>query len=115
MAIRFKCACGQELQAREEHAGRKTRCPACGADMTVPQPSTEVQAAPRRDAPELVRRPERDEDDWQDSEDSCRRVATGTSRKALWSLLLGIFSFGCTLFTGIPAVILGILGLLDIN
>jgi hypothetical protein len=38
-----------------------------------------------------------------------------TSGKALWSLILGVTSFACLLLTGIPAIILGILGLRDIS
>jgi hypothetical protein len=38
-----------------------------------------------------------------------------TSGKAIWSLVLGILSFGCTFLTGLPAIILGILGLRDAN
>lgn len=36
--IRFECDCGQTCQARPEHAGKKTKCPACGAILTVPSP-----------------------------------------------------------------------------
>src|SRR5713226_4585238 len=41
MAIRFTCPCGQELQARDEHAGRKTRCPKCGAEPVIPGATAE--------------------------------------------------------------------------
>jgi hypothetical protein len=36
MAIRFACQCGKPLQSREDFAGRKMRCPACGAILTIP-------------------------------------------------------------------------------
>ncbi len=42
-------------------------------------------------------------------------VPPTTSGKAIASLVLGLCSFMCNLFTGIPAIILGILGLLEIN
>ena len=38
-----------------------------------------------------------------------------TSGKAIFSLVLGLLSFFCVFFTGIPAIILGILGLSDIR
>lgn len=38
MTIKFACpACGRKFAARDEHAGRQTRCPACGAEMVVPK------------------------------------------------------------------------------
>jgi hypothetical protein len=135
MAIRFTCQCGQELQAREEHAGRKTRCPKCGAEPIIPGAAAEsvqskedaAPAARRRDFDEEDDRvrskpdsPARaphfesaDEDDF--SERSDRPIGTGTSGKARVSLILGLMSFGCTLLAGIPAVIAGIMSLRDIG
>jgi hypothetical protein len=43
MPIQFMCSCGRKLQAREEHAGRRVKCPACGAETTVPGPEDAVQ------------------------------------------------------------------------
>ncbi len=42
-------------------------------------------------------------------------VAVRTSRKAVVSLVLGICSLPCTLITGVPAIILGILALRDMR
>lgn len=39
MPILFECDCGKRLKAREEIAGRKTRCPQCGRMNTIPRPS----------------------------------------------------------------------------
>ena len=36
MAIAFVCACGKNLHAKDELAGKKTRCPACGSILTIP-------------------------------------------------------------------------------
>jgi hypothetical protein len=52
-----KCACGKQLRARDELAGKRVKCPACGRAVNVPGPSraggqaavqaeTEVSAAP---------------------------------------------------------------------
>ena len=35
MAISFTCACGKALKARDEHAGKKTKCPQCGAVLAI--------------------------------------------------------------------------------
>jgi hypothetical protein len=36
--IAFSCACGKALRVKEEHAGKKLRCPACRNVLTVPSP-----------------------------------------------------------------------------
>ena len=36
MAIAFVCACGKSLHAKDELAGKKTKCPACGSILTIP-------------------------------------------------------------------------------
>ena len=38
MAIAFDCACGKSLHAKDELAGKKTRCPGCGSILTIPAP-----------------------------------------------------------------------------
>lgn len=38
MTVRFQCACGQKLSAKDESAGRKVRCPRCRSVVSVPQP-----------------------------------------------------------------------------
>ena len=123
--IRFACTCGQQLQAREENAGKVVLCPACQQRVTVPnEPSTSVQpeeprepAAPRqrvqRERPEL---PEESELESEREDRPRRRAAAGSSGKATASLILGIVSFcGCTFLTGLPAILLGILSLRDIG
>jgi hypothetical protein len=36
MPIKFDCACGQRIRARDGSAGRRVRCPSCRADLDVP-------------------------------------------------------------------------------
>jgi RsiW-degrading membrane proteinase PrsW (M82 family) len=36
MAISFVCVCGKSLHAKDELAGKKTKCPGCGSILTVP-------------------------------------------------------------------------------
>jgi len=51
MSITFNCNCGRQLVARDEHAGRKTRCPACNAITAIPASGKASPAAssPARD------------------------------------------------------------------
>jgi hypothetical protein len=42
MTISLKCSCGQTLRAREELAGKKAKCPACGRIHNVPEPEYDV-------------------------------------------------------------------------
>ena len=36
MAIAFGCECGKQFTVSDEYAGKRTKCPACGAALTVP-------------------------------------------------------------------------------
>jgi hypothetical protein len=164
MAIQFACSCGRKLQAADEHAGRRVKCPACGAEMTVPGDGTAVQPAeavpskpasvqaeeppppaadderdedrprrprrkddedddrPRRrgrddeeedDRPRRRRRREDDEDD--DEEYERPRRSGETSGKATAALVLGLLSFCFGILAALPAVILGIVALVEIS
>src|SRR5262245_7527061 len=53
MSIQFACACGQNLAAREEHAGKRVKCTACGEIQTVPGGARELPPE-RAPAPELI-------------------------------------------------------------
>ena len=94
MTISFSCACGQQLQASEEQAGRPIGCPKCGREVMIPsvEPAPEPQPPLRPEAvTERPRQPER------------------TSTAAIISLVLGILSLLCIFVTGIPAIIAGII------
>lgn len=39
MPITFNCDCGKAFSVKDEYAGRRTSCPACGAALTVPAPA----------------------------------------------------------------------------
>ena len=61
MKIQFACECGRRISTSDSMAGRKSRCPACGAVLVVPNPESappKLTAAqwtdvPRADAPAL--------------------------------------------------------------
>jgi hypothetical protein len=36
MAIVFNCTCGKPLRAKDDSAGKKTKCPHCGAIVAIP-------------------------------------------------------------------------------
>jgi hypothetical protein len=46
MSITFTCACGKALEARAEHAGRKSICPACRRQVVIPAPGTTLEHEP---------------------------------------------------------------------
>ncbi len=37
MTIEFECQCGKRLRVKDEHAGKKVKCPACGEPLVVPR------------------------------------------------------------------------------
>jgi hypothetical protein len=38
MSIETKCSCGKLFVAKDEHAGRRAKCPNCGEIVQIPQP-----------------------------------------------------------------------------
>jgi hypothetical protein len=46
MSISFACECGKSFSVRDEFAGKRTKCPACGSALTVPGPATEQTPEP---------------------------------------------------------------------
>src|SRR5262249_46522607 len=47
MSIAFQCDCGKRLSARDEFAGRRTKCPACGVIATIPNSAVATAPKPR--------------------------------------------------------------------
>jgi hypothetical protein len=94
VAIVVRCECGKEFQTRDENAGRRARCPVCQRELIVPEPKPvpEGEFAPLSEF-----------------------GPPKTSGKAIASLVLGCCSILCSIFTSIPAIIFGVLGLNDIN
>jgi hypothetical protein len=120
--IRFTCVCGQELQARDDNAGKVVLCPACKQRVKVPNvPSTAIaseepveSSAPQQRVQRKQPRPHTEE--WEErEEESAPSQPVGNSGKAVTSLILGIASLFCNVLTGLPALIVGILALRDIG
>src|SRR5439155_16445458 len=108
MPITFTCDCGKPLQAEDQNAGRKTRCPACGRELAIPGRADAVQAAETMPPTGPARWEERGERRWDDGVDESGG-APRTSGKAVASMVVGIVSLCLPVL--IPAVIAGILGI----
>jgi hypothetical protein len=50
--IRVFCACGRAFKAEDRHAGKRTKCPECGTDLTIgPAPKPSSSGGDVNDAP----------------------------------------------------------------
>lgn len=61
MSIPVQCACGMKLKAKDESAGKRLKCPGCGAAVQVPMPAAPVSApkpAPAASAYPTRRKPQ---------------------------------------------------------
>jgi prepilin-type processing-associated H-X9-DG protein len=90
MPILVTCECGKQFQAKDENVGRRFNCPNCDREVMVPKPDANPYYEPTGHPIGPVK----------------------TSGNAIASLVLGILSvILCLCFTGIPAIICGILGI----
>lgn len=111
--IRYVCECGKQLLSADETAGKIVVCPECQRQLTVPDesPPTETVQVERP-----MRRDEVYVEQGQELDDRPRsQQPTGTSGKAVVSLVLGILSLFCNVLTGMPAFILALLAFRDIS
>ncbi len=93
MPILVTCECGKQFQAKDENIGRRFNCPNCNREVVVPKPESEAYLEPPL----------------------YENIPPRTSGQAIASLVLGVLSFFCTFFTGLPAVILGAMSLSGIG
>jgi hypothetical protein len=59
MPIELRCRCGKQFRARDESAGKKVKCPACGARLAVPPSRRSLTPAGRGDGGEGEEAPAR--------------------------------------------------------
>lgn len=59
MSISFRCSCGNVINVPEVLAGGRTKCPACAATLTVPDPHA-AAPAPASKRPRPARPPRED-------------------------------------------------------
>ena len=113
--IQFTCPCGKTLDASDEQVGQTTRCPECGRELAVPggaamqtADAPRASAVPRdegvRTGPTLAGAGRQDQP-----------PAPTTSGMAVGSLVLGVLSLFCSLWTAVPAVVVGAIALWDIS
>jgi hypothetical protein len=53
VSITFDCPCGKSLRVGDEHAGRRVKCPACGATVLVPKPPPQFEVVNEEEEPEF--------------------------------------------------------------
>ncbi len=103
------CPCGQRIEASDLDVGRIVHCPGCGQRLAVTlSPATNPGPPPKRRSPPPD--PLADERRLDPALDG----PPERSGKAMASLFLGLFSFGCSFFTALPAIGLGLWALSDI-
>jgi DNA-directed RNA polymerase subunit M/transcription elongation factor TFIIS len=56
MAIPFTCPCGKKLQAKDDFAGRRMKCPSCQRVLNIPKASARTVLAPAGAKPLPVKR-----------------------------------------------------------
>jgi hypothetical protein len=115
--IRVACTCGRQLQVDAKQAGSSVACPVCARRVTVSDGSILAGPADPWYAADSVGPSDaasKDANRVDDNETSAFESAN-ISRKALWSLGLGLGSFCGFVFTAIPAIILGIVALAEIR
>jgi prepilin-type processing-associated H-X9-DG protein len=112
-----------EMQAKEEHAGRQTKCPNCGNRIDIPSPQERIEPEnlsrrrpPRPTNADITERPGTRWDDEEDDErPRRRRRPSGMSGKAVTSFVLALLSLPLLCLTGIPALIFGLMGMREID
>ncbi len=55
MPITVTCKCGKRFRVRDEHAGKRGKCPSCGAAVTIPAAGAEAPPADGRPCPGCAR------------------------------------------------------------
>src|SRR5262249_18516041 len=61
MPIKLSCDCGKKLQVKDDLAGKKVKCPGCGA--VVPVPAAVAEAPPPAPKPKMKAPPPREEEE----------------------------------------------------
>jgi hypothetical protein len=97
-AIRFACDCGKQMQAKSEHAGKKTKCPDCGAVLTIPGAGGHSDSFDSGDQGHITdragrtdpRRQAAAEDDYDREAPHSRRPAAARGKRAVWPWVVGI-------------------------
>jgi hypothetical protein len=113
----FKCGkCGELAQASEEDAGKTVSCPACGQTSLVPMIDADIDQPLDKGARSESAGVGENSPPGRGITDQPPTIGPKvTSGRAIGSLVLGIMSFLFNIFTGLPAILLGILALVNIS
>src|SRR6185437_10441866 len=106
MAITVVCACGKRFGAKDEHAGKRFRCPGCGGVVSVPCkfPPPETASAPHAPAPKAPAAPV----DPSLFSSPASTSAGGVRRSVFWAFMLPGCVFGAlVLISGMTQVFRG--------
>jgi len=114
--ILFNCKCGEELEAAEDEVGDLLMCPICKRSVIIPRKQEAQAAAAGFVPPGPAKLSSSDQaanvgDPGADTAQALRR----SSGKGIASLVLGIMSFFLPVLLSIPAIIVGVLGLVEIR
>lgn len=129
MAIEVRCpGCGAKYRVSDSAAGKSLRCKNadCGERITIPEIVAEEDdfASNLDDAagdfgqplpPPVRETAPRKPKERVEARGPAYRGPVSTSGLAIASLILGLLSLGCSFLTGLPALILGIIALVNIN
>src|SRR5438094_7394576 len=80
MPIKISCPnpnCRKSLTARDEMAGRRVKCPACGGTIAIPAAQDQIEELDEVPAPAPRRRERPPEDDYDDDRPPPRRAPAG--------------------------------------
>ena len=83
MPISFGCTCGKKLKTKDEFAGKRVACPACGRGLVIPHPEEApvigyaLQEEPSPPAPAAPVEEKDDDDDEKDALPVARSVPVG--------------------------------------
>ena len=99
--LRVNCPnCGALLVVDEVHIGREGQCKRCGAKFIISRPTDSQQASP----PAIPLQ-----------QDAATTAEVRTSGLAIASFVLGILSIFTLCLTAVPAIVLGIVGLVKVE
>jgi WD40 repeat protein len=103
MPIRLRCECGELLHVKEEHAGKRTRCPACQTVLVIPardhvtdRPSEKSRARSNHPDPASAKR-------------RGSRTWGRTVQRQLWPLVAGVAAAGVLVLAITVAAVLWML------
>ncbi len=114
--IRFACPCGKPVNAGDQYAGQKTHCLYCNRELTIPGVEVTVQEAdPQRTTAVLPPEATQASRPIDRLRENTRVLQQTTSGIAIASVVLGVMSLYLGFLLGVPAIILGVLGLRTIK